>query len=317
MADRLAHHAEYEKKKHLPLLSASRNRPLTFVSAVTVAGESTPVIIILAAIYWTRADGGLTIAEAFTSLSIITLSIQPLTMLLGSVMQMAGVFGAFMRLQTFLLLEEQKDVRLADVGIDTKSPKPSSEAELARDNIKIDATPRPSQDIELTLMSKGSLDLDPSKPAVKITGVTYTVQGDEATASGIVLLNDINMTIHQGSLTMIVGRVGCGKSSLLKAIIGELAPQTGSIAAIADTMAYCDQTPWLQNTSVRDNIVVQTHVDEEWLWKVIRACALEEDISNFPLQEHTLVGSGGVALSGGQKQRLVSYLFAPLLFAFH
>jgi ATP-binding cassette, subfamily C (CFTR/MRP), member 1 len=271
---------------------------------VTVSGELTPVIVILAAIYWTRS-GGLTIAEAFTSMSIITLSIQPLTMLLASIIQLAGVFGGFSRIQTFLLLEEQNDARQTDDNKLTrnftgKTGDDSSEVGLAKRAGSV--VERTSQDIELNTLGTDEplRELDMTKPAVALDGVTVTVEDD------INLLTDISMAIPQGSLTMIVGRVGCGKSSLLKAIIGELEPQKGSVSAIASTMAYCDQTPWLQNVSVRDNIVVQTHVDEEWLQTVIRACALEEDISGFPLGDATLVGSGGVALSGGQKQRLVS-----------
>lgn len=269
---------------------------------MTVSAESTPVIVILAAIYWTRS-GGLTIAEAFTSMSIITLSVQPLTMLLATIIQIAGVFGVFSRIQTFLLLEEQKDVRQTkDRTTDTKIDDVSSEAGLVKQAGSV--VGRSSQEIELKAFKTEdhSLEQDTTKPAVTLSNVAVTVEDN------INLLSEIDLMIPQGSLTMVVGRVGCGKSSLLKAIIGELEPQKGSITAISSTMAYCDQTPWLQNVSVRDNIVVQTHVDEEWLRTVIRACAMEEDISNFPLGDNTLVGSGGVALSGGQKQRLVSRL---------
>jgi ABC-type multidrug transport system fused ATPase/permease subunit len=238
-------------------------------------------------------------------MSIITLSIQPLTMLLASIIQLAGVFGGFSRIQTFLLLEEQNDARQTDDNKLTrnftgKTGDDSSEVGLAKRAGSV--VERTSQDIELSTLGTDEplRELDMTKPAVTLDGVTITVEDD------INLLTDINMEIPQGSLTMIVGRVGCGKSSLLKAIIGELEHQKGSVSAITSTMAYCDQTPWLQNVSVRDNIVVQTHVDEEWLQTVIRACALEEDISSFPMGDATLVGSGGVALSGGQKQRLVS-----------
>jgi len=72
------------------------------------------------------------------------------------------------------------------------------------------------------------------------------------------------------------------------------------------SMAYCDQTPWLENRSIRDNILGQSPLDEKWLATVLEACALDEDVRMFPLGDLTLVGSGGVSLSGGQKQRVVS-----------
>lgn len=254
------------------------------------------MIIILAAIYWSLEDGALTIAQAFTSLSIITLSVQPLTLLLASVVQMAGLFGCFMRIQTFLLLEEQKDVRQSS-GSQTVKTDLSSQAELAPNRPK-SAPGQLNEDVELAALP--ILDQNLERSAVTLSSVSFAVE------DGPQILKDISMSFHRGSLNMVVGRVGCGKSSLLKAIVGELAPQQGTITAIADTMAYCDQTPWLQNVSVRKNITVHSPLDEDWLWTVIHACSLEEDISDFPSGAETLVGSGGVALSGGQKQRLVS-----------
>ena len=285
---------------------------------VTFSGEATPVIIILSAIYWTRSDG-LTIAQAFTSLSIVMLSINPLIMLLASVISTAGLFGSFIRIQTFLLLDERRDARqqqqqssdsqtiktmaTTTTNITTTSPLSSAELPLPLHDLpKLDGP-----DVELSTLRDVSVadtakaDTD-DRPAARLIDVTFSV--DESSP----ILSHVSMSIPRGSLTMVVGRVGCGKSSLLKTIIGELTPQQGTVTvtASAETMAYCDQTPWLQNVSVARNITVFTPLDEEWLWTVIRACALEEDISNFPALEDTLVGSGGVALSGGQKQRLVS-----------
>jgi ABC-type bacteriocin/lantibiotic exporter with double-glycine peptidase domain len=142
-----------------------------------------------------------------------------------------------------------------------------------------------------------------SIPAVAIEKATFAV------GHGIEVLTDISMVFPQQTISMIVGRVGCGKSSLLKAIAGELAMTEGRIVTNVSSMAYCDQTPWLQNCSIRDNIVAQSPLDEKWLHSVINACALDDDISAFPLRDLTIVGSEGVALSGGQKQRVVSNQF--------
>lgn len=264
---------------------------------VTVAAESTPVVIILAAIYWSL-DGGLTIAQAFTSLSIIMLSVTPLTMLLGSIMGMAGLFGCFMRIQTFLLLDEQKDTRLS--GIRSVKTDPSSEVELTPPSGPKIGTDQSLDDVELAAIH--TVDSGADRPVITLSDVTLTVP------DGPQILSDISMSIHRGSLNMIVGRVGCGKSSLLKVLVGEIAPQQGSVTATVDTMAYCEQTAWLQNVSVRKNVTVHSPLDEAWLRTVLGACALEEDISGFPAGDETIVGSGGIALSGGQKQRLVSLL---------
>jgi ATP-binding cassette subfamily C (CFTR/MRP) protein 1 len=141
---------------------------------------------------------------------------------------------------------------------------------------------------------------DTSVATVAIEDASFT------TGEDITVLHDISMAVHPGSLCMVVGRVGCGKSSLLKAIAGELTMTKGRVIANTPYVAYCDQAPWLQNITIRDNIVGQSAVDEKWLSAAIRACALDEDISAFPAGDMTIVGSGGVALSGGQKQRVVS-----------
>jgi len=70
-------------------------------------------------------------------------------------------------------------------------------------------------------------------------------------------------------------------------------------------MAYCSQTPWLQSGTVRQaiiGIVDDKLVDEAWYDTVVDACALTYDLSKFPKNDQTLIGSRGITLSGGQKQ---------------
>ena len=108
---------------------------------------------------------------------------------------------------------------------------------------------------------------------------------------------------------MVVGVVGSGKSTLLKALVGELPCDSGSISAQSQDSAYCSQTPWLQNASVRKIICGPTEnagIDEDWYKSVIHACALDQDILDLPEHHESLIGSRGVTLSGGQKQRLVT-----------
>ncbi len=121
-------------------------------------------------------------------------------------------------------------------------------------------------------------------------------------------LHDISFLAVKGSITMIIGVVGSGKSTLLKGLIGELPCDAGSISVRSRDSAYCSQTPWLQNASVRNIICGPTtdaEVDENWYRTVVHACAFDQDIFGLPDQEDTLIGSRGVTLSGGQKQRLV------------
>lgn len=63
---------------------------------------------------------------------------------------------------------------------------------------------------------------------------------------------------------MLIGPVGCGKSTLLKAILGELPVSNGIIEVASLDIAYCDQTPWIINGTLKDNIVAFSTFESEW-----------------------------------------------------
>ncbi|EFY95497.2 ABC transporter, transmembrane domain, type 1 [Metarhizium robertsii ARSEF 23] len=274
---------------------------LVQLNCLAMASEDlTPVIVIVAAIFWTKADEGLTVAEAFTSLSIISIAETPLVNILISIVQLFGAIGCFSRLQAFLVMDERRDLR--EMAPSTASSTPSTACLSSITLPPVDDASKdadPASNIALAaLEARARPSLDPSIPAVAIESATFTV------GENVKVLADISMVFPRGTVSMIVGRVGCGKSSLLKAIAGELSLARGRLVADVSSMAYCDQTPWLQNCSIRDNIAAQSPLDEAWLHTVIEACALDEDISMLPARDFTIVGSGGVALSGGQKQRV-------------
>ncbi|KAG0324594.1 hypothetical protein BGZ99_001658 [Dissophora globulifera] len=116
-------------------------------------------------------------------------------------------------------------------------------------------------------------------------------------------LQNINLRIARGALVAIVGSVGSGKSSLLQAIVGNMTQSRGTIIR-GSTASYASQTPWIQNATIRDNILFDKPFDEERYWRVIRACCLEQDLASFPHGDLTEIGERGVNLSGGQKARL-------------
>jgi ABC-type multidrug transport system fused ATPase/permease subunit len=259
--------------------------------------EFTPVIIILSAVYWTKAESGLSIATAFTSIALISIVSGPVMLIIVSFMQLATALGCFTRLQTFLLQDDRVDGREI-IGASAKSslsaPRTAQTVET-RDDVELVRLPAAEQ-------RPDSIETNESEKVVSLRNACLEA-GEDAR-----ILHDVNLDIHRGTLNMVVGRVGCGKSSLLKAIIGELCLASGSITVNVQSMAYCDQIPWLQNISIRHNIAGQTPMDEEWLKTVLYACALDEDVAHLALGDRSIVGTGGVALSGGQKQRVVSHI---------
>jgi len=111
---------------------------------------------------------------------------------------------------------------------------------------------------------------------------------------------------RSGSLTMIVGPVGSGKSTFLKTIAGEVPLRQGRLRVQQSDIALCNQTAWLCNSTIRENIIGQTDgvFEAGWYDTVISACALDIDFAHLPLGDATIVGSKGVKLSGGQRQRI-------------
>ncbi|KAF1998927.1 P-loop containing nucleoside triphosphate hydrolase protein [Amniculicola lignicola CBS 123094] len=118
------------------------------------------------------------------------------------------------------------------------------------------------------------------------------------------ILSNLNFNIKEGSLTMIVGPVSSGKSTLLKAILGETTTCKGLQRSFYTEVAYCSQTAWLVNGTLRDNITHGADFDREWYNTVVQACDLETDIASMALGDETIVGSKGLSLSGGQQQRV-------------
>ncbi|PGH13069.1 hypothetical protein AJ79_03906 [Helicocarpus griseus UAMH5409] len=105
---------------------------------------------------------------------------------------------------------------------------------------------------------------------------------------------------------VVVGPVGSGKSTLCKALLGEIPLSQGNIfmSKSFPHVGFCDQTAFLSNGSIRDNIIAFSQFNSERYAEVIEATALNLDFETFPEADITNIGSDGITLSGGQKQRV-------------
>ncbi|KAI8775250.1 multidrug resistance protein 1 [Biomphalaria glabrata] len=121
-------------------------------------------------------------------------------------------------------------------------------------------------------------------------------------SSGATLKN-INIKIPEGKLYAVVGPVGSGKSSLMSALLGEMERLTG-IASIKSKVAYVPQQAWIQNATLKDNILFGKPFNKKRYKKVIEACALLRDLEILSAGDMTEIGEKGINLSGGQKQRV-------------
>lgn len=116
-------------------------------------------------------------------------------------------------------------------------------------------------------------------------------------------LHNVDVVLPKGTLTMVVGGVGCGKTSFASALIGEM-PMVAGETRRSGTISYCPQQPWITNDTVRSNITFGSPFDEERYLRVVRACALEADMRALAAGDLTMLAEMGANLSGGQKARI-------------
>ncbi|XP_020713183.1 multidrug resistance-associated protein 1 isoform X11 [Ceratitis capitata] len=143
-----------------------------------------------------------------------------------------------------------------------------------------------------------SVQHDPKEadPLVIRKGVFSWGEGDET-------LKNIDMTVKKGTLCAVVGTVGSGKSSLIQALLGEMDKLSGRVNTVG-SIAYVPQQAWIQNATLRDNILFGLEYDRKRYNRVVDACALRADIDMLSAGDQTEIGEKGINLSGGQKQRV-------------
>jgi ATP-binding cassette subfamily B protein len=128
-------------------------------------------------------------------------------------------------------------------------------------------------------------------------------------------VRDVGFTLERGSFTVITGRVGTGKTTLLHAVLGLVPLDAGEILwngrvvddpgsfFVPPMTAFTPQVPRLFSESLRENLVLGRQHDEAALDAAVRAAVLDQDVAGFAAGLDTLVGPRGVKLSGGQVQR--------------
>lgn len=137
-------------------------------------------------------------------------------------------------------------------------------------------------------------------------------------------LRDMNLKFPMKGLSVVSGRTGSGKSLLLASILGECDVFEGTLKVpvpppikarfdhratsanwiIDSAIAYVAQIPWIENATIKDNILFGLPYNEERYRKVLFACALTKDLEMLPDGELTDIGANGVNLSGGQRWRV-------------
>ncbi|WP_339323048.1 ABC transporter ATP-binding protein [Paenibacillus sp. FSL W8-0194] len=143
---------------------------------------------------------------------------------------------------------------------------------------------------------------------LEVKGLSYTYPGSE---NGI---RDISFSLERGKFVVVTGRIGSGKSTLVRALLGLLPASEGSVLwngtkiapakfLIPPRAAYTPQVPRLFSDTLRENIIQGSPGGEDRLARAVRLAVMEKDIGDLEKGLDTFVGPRGVMLSGGQIQR--------------
>ncbi|KAJ3171903.1 hypothetical protein HK101_011203 [Irineochytrium annulatum] len=265
----------------------------------------TSVALITFVVYWGLGNS-LSSATVFTTISIISALRMPISL----VPQVAQRFWSS-------LVSIERVARFLAVG-DTDSP-PDVHARddpaFVADDIVVDNATFAWEVGTAEEFDIGDADEIMTKALPKAASID-TVGGDASMAvdltaasnledegGQIMHLKDIDFKATRGTLTVVVGKVGAGKSSILHAIIGDMKRIKGKVSVFG-SIAFASQTPWLQNATLRANVLFGQPYDPARYAAVIRACALERDLTLLSHGDASEIGEKGVTLSGGQAARV-------------
>uniref|UniRef100_A0A672QR54 ATP-binding cassette sub-family C member 8-like n=1 Tax=Sinocyclocheilus grahami TaxID=75366 RepID=A0A672QR54_SINGR len=255
-------------------------------------------------------DADLSPAVAFASLSLFHILVTPLFLLSSVVRSTVKALVSVQKLSEFFSCDEiggEQEPRA------TVLPNSSNHNKYQALPLKVVNRKRPVRDDwnSFALQSKQEdepLAVEDEDICIKITN------GYFSWTDGTPTLSNVNIKIPFGQLTMIVGQVGCGKSSLLLAALGEMQKISGTKTSLLSesfiremkrgAVAYASQKPWLLNTTLAENITFEMPLIKQRYRAVIEACSLQPDIEILPQGDQTEIGERGIILSGGQRQRI-------------
>ncbi|KAG7398176.1 hypothetical protein PHYBOEH_011499 [Phytophthora boehmeriae] len=252
------------------------NSALLFLTPTFLAGVTVGVYVIY--------QGSFSVIQAFTLVAVINVSRQGVNAFPLGIADLSQSAVAFHRIDEFLASEE---LRADNLGSRTRG---------CRDDIDIESSPRGTITVENGQFCWSTFNSSPDFHDDE--AFSYDVFGTKGFT-----LQGINLHVDAGSLVMIVGPVGSGKSSLLQSLLGEM-QRTGGNVLVRGDISYVSQEAWIRNATLRDNIVFESEFDSQHYEKVLGAAQLIPDLAALPTGDRTEIGERGINLSGGQKARV-------------
>ncbi|KAH6849677.1 multidrug resistance-associated protein [Chaetomium sp. MPI-CAGE-AT-0009] len=289
----------------------------TTKSAIGAVSMALPIFSNMTAfIVYSVTSHDLEPATIFSSLALFNGLRTPMNWLPVAIGYVIDAYTALKRIEDFLLAEEasappepepelEDAVQLDDATFAWEEVPAASEKSLSNPPAK---TAKKRGSLSSPLRWNGRRKQSAGKEKV---AVDSTVETSNPMTPGVHVEEDKtpfrleNITFRAGrdELVGVIGSVGCGKTSLLSALASDMR-QTGGSRRFSANRAYCPQHAWIQNSTLRDNILFGHPYDAQRYDEVVRACALLPDIAALPGGDLTEIGERGITLSGGQKQRI-------------
>ncbi|KAF4150569.1 ABC transporter transmembrane region [Phytophthora infestans] len=307
--DSLAQRVEKLRVKEVSLLRKFHsyqvvNTVMLFITPTFLSGATLGVYVLI--------NHTITVVEAFTLVAMVNISRAALNQLPLAIGGLSKAKIAYTRIDAFLSSSEVSSMPLllaGGVAVDT--------VDRGRISIRDGAFEWPgnaaANDIVVVTPAQEENDVENVEKAVFFAIDTPKVEAGESEKSAIYQvqqeakpgfqLHGVNLEINCGSLVMIVGTVGAGKSSLINAILGGM-PRTSGMLEIGGRVAYVSQDTWIRNATLRDNILFEQEYDVERYAQVLEASQLAMDLKALPNGDSTEIGERGINLSGGQKARV-------------
>ena len=239
----------------------------------------------------TKRGATLDATRLFTALSLLILLSEPLFNVFGGLIDFMSAVGCLQRIDAFLTKPSRVENRqFLQICVDDESR--TSSNTISSEKQKNKACKRATKTEKF---QRSGIEV----PCISIEDGCFGWDQDSE-----FILKGVNITVPRGQFTVISGPVASGKTTLLKGMLGELPLAKGTISLSRHDVAFCEQSAWLTNASVRNNIIGISTFDAELYTAVIHCCDLTSDLELLPDGDRTTVGSKGFALSGGQKQRI-------------
>ncbi|MCJ1406702.1 hypothetical protein MMC19_000769 [Ptychographa xylographoides] len=281
---------------------------LAIRNAINAVSMSLPIFAsMLSFITYSLSNHVLDPAPIFSSLALFNSLRMPLNLLPMVIGQVTDGWSSMARIQEFLLAEEQKDDfnwdQEATDAINVNHADFTWERTATRDPEKDTKSKKEIQSAKKEAKKAERAEKHASKMDEAVEDATGADSSSTLTEVEPFKLHDMHFSVGRNELLAVIGGVGSGKSSLLAALAGDMRRTSGQVTMGA-SRAFCPQYAWIQNATVRENILFGKEMDQRWYDEVIDACALRPDLDMLPAGDLTEIGERGITVSGGQKQRL-------------